>query len=423
MTYSPRLPSGIRNGMRESSTFGGNVVISGNLDVGGDETIGGTLDVTGDTTLADVYADAVYVAGGTAAAGVASAGDVVIGDGTGSAGQTIFVDSVAGIGAVWFAEASATIGGGMRYLAASNRLDLAAAGAIQVQVLGTGLFPNSTGAKYLGSAGLEWLESHVGVSYVDGADSGDAPAGADELVIGDGSTSVGVTLFVDAAGDGSVVITDTGGSSVAGWRYEHDNLRHVWWSASADIFRVSGASMGPLVSSMDLGTSSNPFDNAFFDAASTVTVGDGSDDPHIVVAKGATTDNDAFYFAAGGTAASNYSWAFNHDASENFAIARWSSGSEVDQPFSIAHATGDVTVLSNLNCSTGDIDAQAGQVKALAGLVAGDGSSYGSTIHCGSGAPGAGLGSNGDFYFRSDGVVASSPVIYHKEAGSWVQAV
>lgn len=41
-------------------------------------------------------------------------------------------------------------------------------------------------------------------------------------------------------------------------------------------------------------------------------------------------------------------------------------------------------------------------------------------LRSGSGAPGAGLGSNGDFYFRTDGTVAGSTVMYHKEAGAWV---
>ena len=41
----------------------------------------------------------------------------------------------------------------------------------------------------------------------------------------------------------------------------------------------------------------------------------------------------------------------------------------------------------------------------------------------GSGAPSNGDGSNGDFYFRSDGTQAGNTVIYHKEGGSWVALV
>lgn len=41
-------------------------------------------------------------------------------------------------------------------------------------------------------------------------------------------------------------------------------------------------------------------------------------------------------------------------------------------------------------------------------------------LRSGTGAPAAGLGSNGDFYFRTDGTVAGNTVMYHKEGGSWV---
>lgn len=41
-------------------------------------------------------------------------------------------------------------------------------------------------------------------------------------------------------------------------------------------------------------------------------------------------------------------------------------------------------------------------------------------LYAGSGAPNNANGSNGDFYFRSDGTVAGNTVMYHKEGGSWV---
>jgi len=41
----------------------------------------------------------------------------------------------------------------------------------------------------------------------------------------------------------------------------------------------------------------------------------------------------------------------------------------------------------------------------------------GATIYGGSGAPGGGVGSNGDFYFRSDG--GASTHLYFKAGGTW----
>lgn len=40
-------------------------------------------------------------------------------------------------------------------------------------------------------------------------------------------------------------------------------------------------------------------------------------------------------------------------------------------------------------------------------------------IHIGAGVPDNGLGSNGDFYFRTDGTLLAS-LIYHKAGGVWV---
>jgi len=44
-------------------------------------------------------------------------------------------------------------------------------------------------------------------------------------------------------------------------------------------------------------------------------------------------------------------------------------------------------------------------------------------LYAGSGAPNNTDGSDGDFYFRSDGTKAGNTVIYHKEAGAWVALV
>jgi hypothetical protein len=43
-----------------------------------------------------------------------------------------------------------------------------------------------------------------------------------------------------------------------------------------------------------------------------------------------------------------------------------------------------------------------------------------SAIYAGTGAPNNANGSDGDFYFRGNGTVAGSNIVYHKEAGAWV---
>lgn len=45
--------------------------------------------------------------------------------------------------------------------------------------------------------------------------------------------------------------------------------------------------------------------------------------------------------------------------------------------------------------------------------------STGTHIYSGTGAPGSGLGTNGDFYFRKDGTSGTSTLLYFKASGSW----
>ena len=44
-------------------------------------------------------------------------------------------------------------------------------------------------------------------------------------------------------------------------------------------------------------------------------------------------------------------------------------------------------------------------------------------IYAGSGAPNNANGTNGDYYFRSDGTQAGNTCIYHREGGTWVALV
>ena len=61
-----------------------------------------------------------------------------------------------------------------------------------------------------------------------------------------------------------------------------------------------------------------------------------------------------------------------------------------------------------------------GYISSVSSIAPGNGSTVGAKQWSGSGVPSNGLGSDGDFYFRSDGTVAAHTVVYHKESGSWV---
>lgn len=56
----------------------------------------------------------------------------------------------------------------------------------------------------------------------------------------------------------------------------------------------------------------------------------------------------------------------------------------------------------------------AAQIKTFLGL---------DNVIFGTGVPSSGVGSNGNFFFRTDGTQAGNSVIYHKESGSWVALI
>lgn len=78
----------------------------------------------------------------------------------------------------------------------------------------------------------------------------------------------------------------------------------------------------------------------------------------------------------------------------------------------------DLQVSANLNVG--------GKLKMADGVlfgVPGGGTQFASACYAGTGVPNNSNGSNGDFYFRSDGTAAGNSVVYHKEGGSWVALV
>ena len=58
-----------------------------------------------------------------------------------------------------------------------------------------------------------------------------------------------------------------------------------------------------------------------------------------------------------------------------------------------------------------------------AGIAVGNGTTAGPRLWGGTGAPAAGLGANGDYYFRSDTPGTANQRVYVKSAGAWVGIV
>lgn len=73
----------------------------------------------------------------------------------------------------------------------------------------------------------------------------DAPALADDLVIGDGTFGPGITLFGSSATSGSIVFTDTAATQIGQLAYDHNQQRFEWMVEGGNEMVLSAARLEP----------------------------------------------------------------------------------------------------------------------------------------------------------------------------------
>jgi hypothetical protein len=98
----------------------------------------------------------------------------------------------------------------------------------------------------------------------------------------------------------------------------------------------------------------------------------------------------------------------------NFYVERFADGGGyLDNPIAISRATGLATFSDGL--------ASGASVSSTTEVYPGTGSAAQTAagLLAGTGNPGAGVGNNGDFYFRADCIHGFSDCVWHKESGSW----
>lgn len=103
------------------------------------------------------------------------------------------------------------------------------------------------------------------------------------------------------------------------------------------------------------------------------------------------------------------------------ALEVWAAGS---RQMSVNNTTGNVILNGGITAGEGIF---ANNLKVTGGIfypsTPAQAAQTAAEVYAGSGAPNNANGSNGAFYFRSDGTQAGNTVIYHKEAGSWVALI
>lgn len=164
---------------------------------------------------------------------------------------------------------------------------------------------------FAASSGLVQItDASVEVLYVAGAEAGDGPSDADELVIGDGSGSRGATIFSGTTSSGALKFTNTAGTAQGSLSYSHSGDFFAFAVGGASTASLGAATFRPTITdTLDLGISSVRWRNIHASRAAhlaggvtghaseadDLSIGDGTS-----TARGATfysTSSSAIYFA------------------------------------------------------------------------------------------------------------------------------
>lgn len=145
-------------------------------------------------------------------------------------------------------------------------------------------------------------------------------------------------------------------------------------------------------------TAANGTNDTTFTVSNT-TDSAGSDASLNVVVGGASAGNP--YIGMFVTGVTSWLFGINNSASD---VLVWNPNSTIGTADAMTLSTAGVLSVKNKIYPGSD----AAALQSAAG------------IYAGSGAPNNANGTNGDFYFRSDGTAGSANLIYHREGGAWV---
>jgi hypothetical protein len=251
------------------------------------------------------YVNQVLAGGADPTDAASAADDVIVGDGSGSRGISVFSASNAD-GHLYFHDAVGGTQGGVSYEHTADVLRLRAGATNRASVGADGVTPAADATYKLGTSALRWTEGYVNQMLVAGADASDAISAADDVVVGDGSGDVGVTLFVSSStGVGRFAVTDSAGNSRGEVKYT-DTATPLWGFrvAGSDCFEMRSDQVRPTDdANKDLGASDAQWkrvysadflvgggDNPVVEAQ----LGDGSDGA-VTISSNTTLTRDMYY--------------------------------------------------------------------------------------------------------------------------------
>lgn len=195
------------------------------------------------------------------------------------------------------------------------------------------------------------------VVTVAGAVVADAPSFANDLVIGNGVGTKGLTIFSGTTSGGVLVFTDTTGLTFGLLEYDHNQTRFEFSVESVTSAIMSGTEFSPAVSSgLTLGSPSLPWasisavdgtftgDVALNSSGTRLDIGDGTGSMDMALNKGAGSSARFAWRADAGSGINNL-WLMDFQSAEQWEFKRRNAtGGAVDIPIAISWVTGFLTL-------------------------------------------------------------------------------
>lgn len=297
-----------------------------------DEITNALADINSAANGEHVWTDAGITArfGGAPATGWNTSYDeAVFGDGSGNAGISCYI-ATSSNGGFAVRNGSSSVAGFMFWNDNLKRWRFGGNGSDSLQITASAYFPASDGSMTSATDAARWSAVYsAGTVYVADAPTTGFNAGADDLVIGDGSGSVGLSGYSSATGAFNIAARDSG-SSIAGLlQYNHNSNAWIIFCDGSSRVQITTAAAAPTsAGGLTLGTSSLPWGNLLvFTSLKTAnyTVTAGQRVPYD--ASGGT-----FTLTAPASPSQGERWAVKETADDATAITIAGNGSNIEDP-------------------------------------------------------------------------------------------
>lgn len=315
------------NAVTRSKTDAGTYVIA----QWADEITNALADINSAANGEHVWTDAGVTArfGGAPATGWnINADNIVEGDGASAAEGMSFWPSDAGTFSLAVRNSSTNLRGMMRFDQGAQLWSWWTNGVQRWGGNNAAVYPIASMSS--GLDGNRWSAIYsAGTIYAADAPTTGWAGGYDELVIGDGTASHGISIYSSATGLSGIAMRDPAVAQDGYWRFSHNDLDHRWGISAGNVMRLSTASLNPeSAGGLTLGTSSLPWGNLLvFTSLKTAnyTATAGQRVPYD--ASGGT-----FTLTAPASPSQGERWAVKETADDATAITIAGNGSNIEDP-------------------------------------------------------------------------------------------